>query len=61
MDNNPTFLGHSWLYFEGTWSPLTEISITDPYFNLMLRVVVDNEHNPGVEPSSMGRVKALYR
>lgn len=60
LDNNPTFMGHSWQYYEGTWSP-HEGYPSYPYRNLMLRVVVDNDHNPGVEPASMGRVKALYR
>lgn len=60
LDNNPTFMGHSWQYYQGTWSP-HEGYPSYPYRNLMLRVLVDNEHNPNVEPASMGRVKALYR
>jgi len=40
--------------------PLSYNGITDPYFNLMLRVVVATA-NAGVAPSSFGRVKALYR
>jgi len=44
VDNNPTFLRHSWLYSGGTWSPLSSASIEiAPYYNLMLRVVVNNE------------------
>jgi len=49
--------GHSWMYSGGTWRPLTNDT---GYYNLMLRVVMDNEHNPGVTPTSVGRVKALY-
>jgi len=60
LDSNPTFLNHSWQYYEGTWSPM-EGYPSYPYKNLMLRVVVNNEVNPGVAPSSMGRIKALYQ
>jgi hypothetical protein len=56
-DNNSTFLQHSWVYYGGSWSPNTNGT---GYFNIMLRVVMDNEHNPGVLPTSVGRVKALY-
>jgi hypothetical protein len=57
VDNNPTFLNHSWVYYGGTWSPNSN---STPYYNIMLRVIVDNENNPAVAPSSIGRVKALY-
>ncbi|NIT37186.1 MAG: hypothetical protein GTN49_11945 [candidate division Zixibacteria bacterium] len=63
VDNNPTFLGHSWYYALGRWSKLSEVSIPDikPYTNLMLRVWVEpGIEFPGVAPSSIGRVKALY-
>lgn len=57
VDDNATFRQHSWAYYQGNWHPLTNIT---GYYNLMLRVVVDNEHNPGVAPATVGRVKALY-
>jgi hypothetical protein len=61
VDSNPTFLRHSWQYYGGVWSPLSSANIEiAPYYNLMLRVVVDNE-TLTVAPSSLGRVKALYR
>jgi hypothetical protein len=56
VDNNPTFRGHSWRYYGGSWAPLEG---TYGYRNLMLRVLVDNETVP-VAPTSLGRVKALY-
>jgi hypothetical protein len=59
IDNNPTFMGHSWMYNQGSWQPFESSNIA-PYRNVMLRMVVDNEQNPGVAPSSIGRVKALY-
>lgn len=59
IDNNPTFMGHTWMYLQGSWAPF-EASNIAPYRNLMLRMVVDNEQNPAVSPSSIGRVKALY-
>jgi len=58
VDTNTTFLRHSWHYYGGSWSPLS--TGVDPYRNLMLRVVVDNE-TLAVRPASVGRVKALYR
>ncbi len=58
LDDNATFQGHSWLYYEGEWAALH--TSVDPYRNLMLRVVVDDEQNPGVASASLGRVKALY-
>lgn len=57
VDDNATFRGHSWAYYQGNWHPLTNKT---GYYNLMLRVVVDNNHNPGVDPVTVGRVKALY-
>ena len=60
VDNNTVFRGHSWEYYEGSWSPFE--SSTDPiYRNLMIRVWVEpGQTFPGVAPSSIGRVKALY-
>jgi hypothetical protein len=58
LDNNTTFTGHSWRYVGGAWEPMT--SSIDPYRNITIRVVVDNEQNPAVMPASVGRVKALY-
>ncbi len=45
-----------WVYRNGIWGPLG-----DPNANMMLRVQVDDEHNPAVAPASIGRVKALFR
>jgi hypothetical protein len=60
VDSNRTFLRHSWSYYSGLWARLKVMS--DPYFNLMLRVVVeDRAYVPAVAPTSFGRVKALYR
>jgi hypothetical protein len=62
VDLNPTNLGHSWQYYNGAWSPL-ELNFegVGPYRNLMIRVWVETgQEFPGVEPSSIGRVKALY-
>jgi hypothetical protein len=59
VDMNTTFRAHSWQYTEGQWAPLT--TSVDPYRNLMIRVWVEpGQTFPGVEPSSVGRVKALY-
>jgi len=58
LDNRALFRGHSWIYFEHTWRAMSTSG--DPYRNLMLRVVVDNEQNPGVTPASFGRVKVMY-
>ena len=57
VDNNLTFLRHTWLYYGGTWGPYSN---SKGYYNLMLRVVVNNE-TLAVAPASLGRVKALYR
>jgi len=60
LDNNTTFRGHSWSYYGGQWTPYLRTS--DPYYrNLMIRVWVETGISyPGVAPSSVGRVKALY-
>jgi len=58
-DYNPTFSGHSWEYTMGAWSKF-ENEGTLPYRNVMIRMIVDNEQNEAVSPSSIGRVKALY-
>jgi hypothetical protein len=58
LDSNPTFRGHSWQYYQGSWSPYESSSVA-PYRNVMLRAVVDNT-TLGVAPQSLGRVKALY-
>jgi hypothetical protein len=55
VDDNPTALGHSWQKSRPWWDPLSGFG---PYKNLMIRVVVATV--PGVEPVSLGRVKALY-
>ncbi len=58
LDSNPTFRGHSWQYYQGSWSPYSSTSVA-PYRNVMIRAVVDNS-TLGVAPESLGRVKALY-
>jgi hypothetical protein len=60
LDNNTTFQEHSWKYYEGAWAPYQ--ADTDPlYRNVMVRVWVEpGQEFPGVAPSSIGRVKALY-
>ena len=62
VDDNATFRKHSWYYFEGSWSPMTGVNVEiSPYYNLMLRVWVEpGQTFPGVAPTSIGRVKALY-
>jgi hypothetical protein len=55
FDTGPARTG-KWLYSGGSWGPLAS-----PNANMMLRVQVDDEHNPGVAPASLGRVKALFR
>jgi hypothetical protein len=57
VDDNATFRKHSWTYYQGNWHPLSNKT---GYYNLMLRVIVDDDHNPGVAPATVGRVKALY-
>jgi hypothetical protein len=58
VDNEPIFKEHSWRYAGGLW--IKFMSSVDPYRNLMIRMIVDNEQNEAVSPSSIGRVKALY-
>ncbi len=59
VDDDTTFRGHSWEYYGGQWSPLS--TSADPYRNLMVRVWIEpGQEFPGVAPSSIGRVKALY-
>ena len=62
VDNNTTFMGHSWKYYEGAWALYESTSPGfGPYRNLMIRVWVEpGIEFPGVAPSSIGRVKALY-
>lgn len=60
VDDNPTFRGHSWWFYGGTWGFWIEPSFA-PYFNNMIRVYVETGHKfPGVQSTSIGRVKALY-
>ena len=58
VDNNMTFLYHSWQYQSNAWQYFT--NDPEPYRNLMIRVIVDTNANPGVAPTSIGRIKALY-
>jgi len=58
IDNNRTFVGHSWEYYRGDWRFFTNL-YTAPYRNVMIRVFVNNT-TVGVAPTSLGRVKALY-
>jgi len=61
VDNNTTFVGHSWAYQAGSWQPYQGTGVAAPYRNLMIRVWVEpGQTFPGVAPSSIGRVKALY-
>jgi hypothetical protein len=61
LDNNTTFLKHSWQYYQGAWSPAEYPAEWGPYRNIMIRVWVEpGQEFPGVAPSSIGRVKALY-
>ncbi|NIT37184.1 MAG: hypothetical protein GTN49_11935 [candidate division Zixibacteria bacterium] len=62
VDLNPTNLKHSWQYYNARWA-LLELDFpgAGPYRNLMVRVWVEpGIEFPGVAPSSIGRVKALY-
>lgn len=56
VDNNTTFMDHSWSRQGTSWVKFPGIV---SYRNLMLRVVVNNV-TVNVAPSSVGRVKALY-
>lgn len=61
LDTNPTFREHSWAYSGGTWQAMPEYSNLAPYRNLMIRVWVETGQTfPGIAPTSIGRVKALY-
>jgi hypothetical protein len=62
VDDNALFREHSWNYYAGFWSPLSNVLVgIKPYYNLMLRVRVETGYTfPGVEPCSLGRVRALY-
>ncbi len=62
VDNNTVFRDHSWIYFNGVWMKANASNLsTAPYYNLMIRVWVETGvQMPAVEPSSIGRVKALY-
>lgn len=58
IDNNPTFMGHSWLYYSSRWAPFESQNIA-PYRNIMIRVIVNNSAL-NLTTISAGRVKALY-
>ncbi len=62
LDTNTTFRGHSWSYYQGQWAPYESGNpAVGPYRNVMVRVWIEpGQEFPGVEPSSIGRVKALY-
>jgi hypothetical protein len=61
IDNNPTNLHHGWQYYGGTWTEYDGNPETEPYRNIMIRVQVETGQSfPGIAPTSMGRVKALY-
>ena len=51
LDTSPA-TGRAWTYYQGIWEQM------ETYTNLMLRVVMEGDI--GVEPTSIGRVKALY-
>ncbi len=58
VDDNPTFRAHSWHRYQGVWCifPFGWL-----YRNIMIRVYVETGHTfPGVQSTSIGRVKALY-
>jgi len=46
----------TWIYVGGSWVPFRGVDA-----NLMLRAEVDDEHNPAVAPTSLGKVKALFQ
>jgi hypothetical protein len=65
LDDSTTFTGHTWEPFKGSWRPFSEYENLGPYRNAMIRVYVGpvvtrHDSAPGVAPSSIGRVKALY-
>ncbi len=55
VDTNLEYKGHSWMYVYSFWSGFSET----PYKNLMLRVWVDVTYTH-LQPTSLGRVKALF-
>ncbi|MEE9455558.1 MAG: hypothetical protein V3W11_00215 [bacterium] len=57
VDDNPTFMGHSWQYYGGRWRLFSQVQFL-PYRNVMLRVIIND--TIAVTPTSLGRVKALY-
>jgi len=57
VDNNSNFLRHSWAYYAGRWGYYS--NSTPGYYNLMIRVIVNNE-TLAVEPASLGAVKSLF-
>ncbi len=58
LDTNPTYKTHSWIYIFNNWSGM---NLLVPYQNLMFRALVETGYEfPGVAPTSLGRVKALY-
>ncbi len=61
LDHNATFMEHSWQFFGGRWTPFQSEPNIGPYRNVMIRVRLEpGLEFPGVSPSSIGRVKALY-
>jgi hypothetical protein len=57
VDTNLEYMGHSWMHVYGEWSGFSETR----YKNVMVRAVVQTGYEfPGVAPTSLGRVKALY-
>lgn len=59
VDDNPTFRRHSWERYGGLWYRFE--TMWEPYWNIMIRVYVETGHTfPGVQSTSLGRVKALY-
>ncbi len=57
VDDVRTPTGHTWIYFYTFWRKFNSPS---GYSNVMVRVVMDDEHPHAVVPMSLGRVKALY-
>jgi len=57
VDDNPEAGGHSWQYYDGSWGSYPG---NMGYKNIMIRVTV-NDATVDVKPTSLGRVKALYR
>jgi len=58
LDTGPS-QGHSWIYYAGSWATLTSYGYNA---NLMVRLGYSPDYSgTGMQPSSLGRVKALYR